>query len=51
MAKKAVATFSSQRGGMKKMVMCIKMVRSETTGSYGFQEEMVPAEESGEFFK
>ena len=49
MAKKAVATFS-QKGAGRNTVKCIKMVRSERSGSYAFKQEMVPTEEVKNFF-
>lgn len=51
MAKKAVATFSGDKSALRNVVKCIKMVKSERTGAYTFQEELVPTEEVAEFFK
>lgn len=51
MAKKSVATF---RGGSKagrSFSKVIKMVRSEKTGAYYFEEKMLPNELVEEFFK
>jgi hypothetical protein len=48
MAKKVVATL--RKAGSKNTVKCIRMVRSERSGSYAFQEEMVPTEEAKNFF-
>ncbi|MEX1001772.1 MAG: DUF4295 domain-containing protein [Crocinitomicaceae bacterium] len=39
MAKKTVATL--QTGGGKEHTKCIKMIKSEKTGSYTFKTEMV----------
>jgi hypothetical protein len=50
MAKKAVATFSGNKENKKTVVKCIRMVKSERTGSYMFQEELVPTEEVKDFF-
>ncbi|MBQ7773388.1 MAG: DUF4295 domain-containing protein [Bacteroidales bacterium] len=50
MAKKAVATFSGDKSQLKNVVKCIKMVKSERTGAYVFNEEMVPTSEVKEFF-
>jgi hypothetical protein len=49
MAKKVVATLRKE-GGSKNTVKCIRMVRSERSGAYAFQEEMVPTEEVKDFF-
>ncbi|MBR5100630.1 MAG: DUF4295 domain-containing protein [Bacteroidales bacterium] len=51
MAKKAVATFSGDKSSLKNVVKCIKMVKSERTGSYQFQEELVPTDEVADYFK
>ena len=50
MAKKAVATFSGDKSQLKNVVKCIKMVKSERTGAYVFNEEMVPTAEVKNFF-
>lgn len=50
MAKKAVATFSGDKSQLKNVVKCIKMVKSERTGAYVFNEEMVPTTEVKDFF-
>lgn len=51
MAKKVVATFSTgAKGSGKNNVKCIRMVRSERTGSYAFKEEIVPIEIVKDFF-
>ncbi|HCT94123.1 MAG TPA: DUF4295 domain-containing protein [Rikenellaceae bacterium] len=50
MAKKVVATFGGGKGQSKTTVKCIRMVRSERSGSYAFQEEMVPVEGAKDFF-
>lgn len=39
MAKKVVATLQSKDS--RSYVKCIKMVKSEKTGAYGFQEEII----------
>ncbi|WP_299577722.1 DUF4295 domain-containing protein [uncultured Sunxiuqinia sp.] len=49
MAKKAVA--SLQKGAGKGFAKVIKMVKSEKTGAYTFQEEIVPNEMVKDFFK
>lgn len=49
MAKKAVATLR-QKGATKGMTKVIKMVKSEKTGSYAFQEGIVAVEEVKGFF-
>lgn len=51
MAKKAVATFGGDRQQNKNIVKCIKMVKSERTGAYMFQEEFVPTEGVADYFK
>jgi len=50
MAKKVVATFGGTKGSGKNVVKCIRMVRSERSGSYAFKEEIVPTEEAKDFF-
>lgn len=49
MAKKAVA--SLQKGAGKGYAKVIKMVKSEKTGSYTFEEGVVPNEEVQSYFK
>jgi hypothetical protein len=49
MAKKAVA--SVQKGAGKGHTKVIKMVKSPKTGSYTFQEDVVPNDMVKEFFK
>lgn len=49
MAKKSVATL--QKGAGKGYAKVIKMVKSEKSGAYVFQEAMVPNEEVKEYFK
>ncbi len=49
MAKKVVATLRDKSAG-KNIVKCIRMVKSERTGAYAFQEEMVATEEVKNFF-
>ncbi|MDD2595069.1 MAG: DUF4295 domain-containing protein [Bacteroidales bacterium] len=50
MAKKAVATFSGDKSQLKNVVKCIRMVKSERTGAYIFQEELVPTYQVKEYF-
>ncbi|WP_016776446.1 DUF4295 domain-containing protein [Anaerophaga thermohalophila] len=49
MAKKAVA--SVQKGAGKGHTKVIKMVKSPKTGSYTFQQDVVPNDMVKEFFK
>ena len=49
MAKKAVA--SLQKGAGKGYAKVIKMVKSDKTGSYTFQENVVPNEMVKDFYK
>ncbi|RKD90109.1 DUF4295 domain-containing protein [Mangrovibacterium diazotrophicum] len=49
MAKKAVA--SLQKGAGKGYAKVIKMVKSDKTGSYTFQEGVVPNEMVKDYFK
>jgi hypothetical protein len=49
MAKKVVATLKKAGAG-KGVAKVIKMVKSEKTGAYSFQEEIVPSEMVKEFF-
>ncbi|WP_339734751.1 DUF4295 domain-containing protein [uncultured Sunxiuqinia sp.] len=49
MAKKAVA--SLQKGAGKGFSKVIKMVKSEKTGAFTFQEEMIPNEMVKDYFK
>jgi hypothetical protein len=48
MAKKVVA--SLQKGEGRLFTRCIKMVKSEKTGSYSFQEEIVHNSHIKDFF-
>jgi hypothetical protein len=48
MAKKVVATLQSGVG--KNFTKCIRMVRSEKTGSYFFEEEVVHNDHINDFF-
>jgi hypothetical protein len=48
MAKKVVATLKTGAG--KNITKCIKMVKSEKTGSYQFKEAVVPNDQIKEFF-
>lgn len=49
MAKKVVATLKTGVG--KQFTKCIKMVKSEKTGAYVFQEAIVPNDQVQEFMK
>ncbi len=49
MAKKAVA--SVQKGAGKGHTKVIKMVKSSKSGSYTFQEDVVPNDMTKDFFK
>ncbi|PRY98327.1 DUF4295 domain-containing protein [Marinilabilia salmonicolor] len=49
MAKKAVA--SVQKGAGKGHTKVIKMVKSSKTGSYSFQEDVVPNDLVKDYFK
>lgn len=49
MAKKVVATLKTGSG--KNFTKCIKMVKSDKTGSYTFKEEVVPNEQIADFWK
>ena len=51
MAKKAVATLREGTSGGRADTKVIKMVRSEKTGAYIFDERMVPNEAVKDFFK
>ena len=51
MAKKAVATFSGDKSALRNVVKCIKMVKSDRTGAYMFQEEFVPTDDVANYFK
>ena len=48
MAKKVVATLKTGSG--KSFTKCIKMVKSDKTGSYAFKEEVVPNDQIPEFW-
>jgi hypothetical protein len=48
MAKKVVATLKTGSG--KVFTRCIKMVKSEKTGSYQFKEEVVHNDHIKDFF-
>ncbi len=48
MAKKVVATLKKQ-GANQQITKVIKMVKSEKTGAYTFQEEIVATEEIKDF--
>lgn len=48
MAKKVVATLKTGTG--KKTTKCIKMVKSDKTGSYTFKEDIIPNEQVKDFF-
>jgi hypothetical protein len=49
MAKKVVATL--QKGAGKAYAKVVRMVKSEKTGAYTFQEEIIPNENVKEHFK
>ncbi|GHT11966.1 hypothetical protein FACS1894156_7940 [Bacteroidia bacterium] len=49
MAKKAVATFKGDKSG-KNYTKCIKMIKSEKTGAYAFQEDIVHNDTVKQFF-
>ncbi len=49
MAKKVVATLKTSTG--KSYAKVIRMVRSEKTGAYTFQEEIVPSDNVQEYLK
>ena len=51
MAKKAVATLREGISDGRAYTKVIKMVRSEKTGAYIFDERMVPNEAVKDFFK
>ena len=48
MAKKVVATLKTGTG--KQFTKCIKMVKSEKTGSYMFNDGIIPNDHVKEFF-
>jgi hypothetical protein len=48
MAKKVVASLQKKEGRI--YTKCIKMVKSEKTGAYVFQEEMVHVDNMKEYF-
>jgi hypothetical protein len=48
MAKKVVATLQSGEG--KNFTKCIRMVRSDKTGAYMFEEEVVHNDHINDFF-
>lgn len=48
MAKKVVASLQKKEGRV--YTKCIKMVKSDKTGSYMFQEEMVHVDNLKDFF-
>ena len=50
MAKKVVATLKKAGQG-KGVAKVIKMVKSEKTGAYTFQEEIIPTEEVKDFLE
>jgi hypothetical protein len=49
MAKKVVA--SLQKGAGKGHAKVVRMVKSEKTGAYVFQEEIIPNENVKDYFK
>ncbi len=50
MAKKAVATFSGDRASKRTYVKCIRMDKSDRSGAYVFKEELVPIDQTKDFF-
>lgn len=50
MAKKAVATFTGDKSEKRNVVKCIRMVKSERTGAYMFEEQFVATDKVKEFF-
>ena len=50
MAKKAVATFSGDKSQLRNMVKCIRMVKSDKTGAYIFNEDMVQIDKVKDYF-
>ncbi|MGL4908671.1 MAG: DUF4295 domain-containing protein [Bacteroidales bacterium] len=50
MAKKSVATFNADKSSAKSYTKCIKMIKSEKTGSYSFKEDIVHNTEIKNFF-
>ncbi|MCI1780064.1 MAG: DUF4295 domain-containing protein [Bacteroidales bacterium] len=50
MAKKSVATFSGDEKKNRKVVKCIRMLKSKKTGAYVFDEGLVASEEASKFF-
>lgn len=51
MAKKTVATLQEGKKDGRAYTKVIKMVKSPKTGAYTFNEQMVPNEAVGDFFK
>ncbi len=49
MAKKVVASLRTGKG--KNFVKCIKMVKSDKTGSFSFDEEMIHVDHIKDFFE
>ncbi len=50
MAKKVVATLKTAGSG-KNFTKCIKMVKSDKTGSYTFKEDVIPNDQVADFWK
>ncbi len=48
MAKKVIATLKTGDG--KNLAKCIKMVKNPQTGSYQFKEDILPTENTKDFF-
>ena len=48
MAKKVVATLQTGEG--RKFTRCIKLVKSEKSGAYGFRDEVVHNDHIKDFF-
>lgn len=51
MAKKTVASLQDGSKGGRSYTKVIKMVKSQKTGAYVFDEQMVPNEQVQDFFK
>lgn len=49
MAKKTVATLG--KGGAKDLTKVIKMVKSDKTGAYVFEEKILPNDKVNDFIK
>ena len=51
MAKKTVATLQTANNEGRSYTKVIKMLKSEKTGAYVFDERMLPNEKVADFFK